>query len=222
MILTISFWCVLREDTHHCTLYFQTKPEAPPYFSLVPVLLEVSAFCLSYPFWQQNRCRTDPWKFETNELTAESLPQSSVPNYTVLHTRFILQMVRVCHPAVRNHHFHWSVKVDGCCFLCSSDNSGTGNMRGWLVGADYFLFGLLPSFACVEFFSPLLFMLPCAGTIAAFLQSQHVPHPAPSVCYDTIAEIIQLLGFSLHRTTAYLLAIGPPCAVSWCGAELKI
>ncbi len=63
---------------------------------------------------------SNPWKFGTNELTAELPPRSLVPNYTVLHTRFILQMARLRSPAGRGHLFHWSVKVDGCCFriLC--------------------------------------------------------------------------------------------------------
>lgn len=38
------------------------------------------------------RLSPNPWKFGTNELTAEPLPRSLVPNYTVLHTRFPLQM----------------------------------------------------------------------------------------------------------------------------------
>lgn len=38
------------------------------------------------------RVSPNPWKFGTNELTAEPLPRSLVPNYTVLHTRFPLQM----------------------------------------------------------------------------------------------------------------------------------
>lgn len=42
---------------------------------------------------------SDPWKFGTNELTAELPPRSLVPNYTVLHTRFILQMARLRSPA---------------------------------------------------------------------------------------------------------------------------
>lgn len=42
---------------------------------------------------------SNPWKFGTNELTAELPPRSLVPNYTVLHTRFILQMARLRSPA---------------------------------------------------------------------------------------------------------------------------
>lgn len=42
------------------------------------------------------RLSPNPWKFGTNELTAEPLPRSLVPNYTVLHTRFPLQMAWCC------------------------------------------------------------------------------------------------------------------------------
>lgn len=56
-------------------------------------------------------CRRDspnPWKFGTNELTAEPLPRSLVPNYTVLHTRFPLQMAWCCSRHCGEHSSHTS------------------------------------------------------------------------------------------------------------------
>ncbi len=111
---------------------------------------------------------SNPWKFGTNELTAELPPRSLVPNYTVLHTRFILQMARLRSPAGRGHLFHWSVKVDGCCFriLCDQLRAPSNHPAPYVENkspcywAHSSCDGCLYVCVCV----PLLLLLRCSVT----------------------------------------------------------
>lgn len=72
-------------------------PFGPVFLLVFRFLLLFSPHGSLHPPWLPpaslpQRVFPNPWKFETNELTAEPLPRSLVPNYTVLHTRFPLQM----------------------------------------------------------------------------------------------------------------------------------
>ncbi len=113
---------------------------------------------------------SNPWKFGTNELTAELPPRSLVPNYTVLHTRFILQMARLRSPAGRGHLFHWSVKVDGCCFriLCDQLRAPSNHPAPYVENKSpcYWAHSSCDGclYVCVCVCVPLLLLLRCSVT----------------------------------------------------------